>query len=152
MHANFWHLLFMFSLEEKKTGSFSWRDTFLMNVNVLSAPSFGGRDGTVRPASFRKKLDSFLAISFPSHWPATHGCSWPGLCLPACALSQQRQPALEGDTPDELASLDCPLSRKQVCSDTPALHPASSRHATSFHLLKVYHVPRTIQFHPLNNL
>lgn len=73
-----------FSLEEKKTGSFfSWKDKFLMNVNVLSAPSFGGRDGTAWTASLRNTIDLLLVISFPLHRPVKHRCSLPGPLFPS---------------------------------------------------------------------
>lgn len=46
-----------------------------MNVNVLSVPEFGGRDGTSWTASLRNTIALLLVISFPFHYPLKHRCS-----------------------------------------------------------------------------
>lgn len=54
-----------------------------MNVNVLSAPSFGGWDGTAWTASLGNTIDLLLVISFPFRRPVKHICSLPGPLFPS---------------------------------------------------------------------
>lgn len=66
-----------FQKRKRRLVLFSWKDKFLMNVNVLSAPAFGGRDGTARAASLRNTVDLLLVIPFAFHHPAEHRRSLP---------------------------------------------------------------------------
>lgn len=80
----------LFTRAEEDWFFFSWKDKFLMNVNVLSVPQFGRRDGTAWTASLRDTIDLLLVISFSFHYPVKHKCS---LLVPLFQSLPYPQPA-----------------------------------------------------------